>query len=978
MKARIFRIMAALLPLLLSFSVYAQEKVRIYGTVTDEDGLPLPGAAVYVEGTASGITADLQGNYEISVPENSTVVCSLIGMKTVERKCSGAGRLDFVMETESLSLDEVVAIGYGSVKKEEITSSIARVDSDNFLQGNVSNPIQLLQGKVAGLGISRTSGDPKGDVSISLRGISTLAASSDPLVVIDGVAGGSLNSVSPEDIESISVLKDGSAAAIYGTRGTNGVIIINTRRSQEERLSVSYKAYVTIDKMIDETSDYPDAAELRQYKADLSSVDERFALINDFGADTHWVKEITRVPVSQTHYLSFSGGTGRTGYLASLTYNDRNGIYKGSYDEYVLAKISIDHSMFDDRLKLTLNLSDKFDTQGSVPADLYSQALSRNPTIPVYNDDGSYYENSNGANPVSLLREASDINKYNQLMISGKISIEPVKSLILSATASYMGDFNAAEYSTTHKHYSSVMGSTKGQARITNGHGEDKTLELQADWSGMIGRHSIQATVGYSYNQYTHQNSEMYAYDFPIDGFGAWNIGSANSTLDGMSTLSSYKYQTRLIGFYGRVNYNYDNRYLLMVSLRREGSDKFGKNNRWGMFPAVSAGWRIKQEKFMRNADWLSDLKLRAGFGITGTAPSSAYSYIALYNFNSSYMGYDNGEWINAIIPTNNPNDDLKWERKREINVGVDFSFFDSRLSGSIDYYNRFTDDLLYTYNVPTPPNITNNILANVGSMENSGVEVELSGVLVRKKDLSFSVSGNFSYNTNRLVSLSNDMYTMDYLTLGSTGAPMQTYTHRLEDGWAVGTFYGWKVDGLKNSTTWNVIGAENADPSEDHKTIIGNGMPKMFSALQLDFRWKGMDASVSFRGAFGFDILNAYRMKYETLAWLSSYNVPKSAYSKIGDYYNFASAIYSDRYIEKGDYVKLDNVTVGYTFDLSGINNVVRKLRVYATGMNLLTLTGYSGTDPEVPITGLTPGIDPVDKYPHLRSFIFGVSVEF
>lgn len=971
-------ILVTILSLAFIADAVAQNTVQISGKVSDTDGMPLAGAAVFIKDTAVGTSTDENGTYQLSVPDNSVLVCSMIGMQTAEKRCSGSGIIDFVLEIETEYLEEVVAIGYGSVKKEEITSSITRVGSEDFIQGSVSNPLQLLQGKVAGLGISRTSGNPTGDISISLRGISTLAASSDPLIVIDGVAGCSLNSVSPEDIESINVLKDGSAAAIYGTRGTNGVIIINTKKPESGRVSIDYKGYVTIDKMIDETGNYPDASELRRYRAELSSTDERFELINDFGADTDWVKEVTRTPVSQTHYLSIQGGSSRTNYIASLTYNDRNGVFPGSFDEYVSAKINLNHSMFNDRLRIILNMSDKFDTQGFVPNDLYMQALSRNPTIPVYNEDGSWYENSNGANPVGLLKEASDINKYNQLMMSGKIEVEPVKNLILSATVNYLGDFNSREYSTTHKHYSAVMGSTKGQARLTDGHGVDKTLELQADYSKQLGRHSLSATVGYSYNKYEHQNSEMYGYDFPIDGFGAWNIGSANSTLDGTSKLTSYKYQVKLIGFYGRINYNYDNRYLLMVSLRREGSDKFGRNNRWGMFPAVSAGWRIKQEKFMQDVKWLSDLKLRAGYGVTGTAPSAAYQYISLYNFNSSYMGYDNGEWINAIIPTNNPNDDLKWERKQELNIGLDFGFFDGRLSGSVDYYERFTDDLLYTYNVPTPPNITNTILANVGSIRNSGVEVALSGIAIAKKDLTFSISGNFSYNTNELVSLSNSRYTMDYLALGSTGAPMQTYTHRLEAGWAVGNFYGWKINGLKNSTAWNVIGAENADPSEDHKTVIGNGIPKMFSALQFNLQWKGLDATVSFRGAFGFDILNAYRMKYETLAWLSSYNVPKAAYRKIGDYYNFASAIYSDYYIEKGDYVKLDNVTLGYTFDLTKVNNVIRNIRIFFSGMNLLTMTGYSGIDPEVSVTGLTPGVDPVEKYPNLRTYVMGLSFKF
>lgn len=976
---QLYFMLCAVLMLLAGMPASAQKSYGISGKVTDQAGNGIVGASVVVKGTTTGTSTGSDGSYSLNIKDrNATLVCSFIGMKSAETGINGRTEVNFTLEVDAIGLEEVVAIGYGTIRKEEITSSITRVSSDEFLQGSVSNPLQLLQGKVAGLGISKTSGNPSGELSIMLRGISTLAASSAPLIVIDGVAGGALNAISPEDIESIDVLKDGSAAAIYGTRGTNGVIIINTKRPQSGRVTLEYKGYVTIDQMFDETSDYPNATELRSLKSRLAKEDSRFDLINDFKGDTDWVKEITRTPVSQTHYVSLQGGNARTNYLASVTYNDKQGIYKGSFDESLTAKLSINHAMFDDRLKIALNVSNKIVTQGIVPEDLYMQALSRNPTIPVYNADGSYYENSNGANPVGLLKEQSTENKYDQLMMSGRISVEPIKDLTISATGIYMGDFNDYAYSTTRKHYSSTMGSTQGQARLSGGHGEDKTLELQADYSRKFGFHTLQATVGYSYNDYIHQSSEMYAYDFPIDGFGAWNIGSANSTLDGLSKLTSYKYRVKLIGFYGRVNYNFDNKYLFMASLRHEGSDKFGKNNRWGTFPAVSAGWRIAQEKFMRDVHWVSDLKLRVGYGITGTAPSSAYQYIPLYNFSTAYMGYDGGKWVNGIVPSNNANDDLKWERKKELNVGLDFALFGSRFRGSIDFYNRRTDDLLYTYTVPTPPNITNSILANVGSMRNHGVEVMLSGDLISRKDMALSLSGNFSYNKNKLISLSNDRYTMEYLTLGSTGEPMQTYTHRLEDGWAVGNFYGWRVDGLKNSTTWNVVGAENSDPSEDNKAIIGNGMPKMFAALQANYRWKGLDVSVSFRGAFGFDILNAYRMKYETLAWLSSFNVPKSAYQKVGEYYNFAPSIYSDRYIESGDYVKLDNLTIGYTFDLSQRNKVIRSIRVFCTGMNLLTISGYSGLDPEVAIVGLTPGVDPINKYPNLRSYIVGASFNF
>lgn len=949
------------------------QKTTVSGTVCDKYGQPLVGVTVVEENTTNGVTTDRDGKYEITVAgRNSILEFTYLGMKSQKVPVEGKSNMDITLEDDILGMEDVVVIGYGTAKKEEITTSIARVKADDFIKGGVSSPIQLLQGKVAGLGIATTSGDPRGNFSIQLRGLSTLAASSSPLIVIDGIAGGSLNSVSPEDIESIDVLKDGSAAAIYGTRGTNGVILITTKRPKAGNLSFEYHGYAKVDQMIDNEK-YPTADELRKLKQD-----EAFSAINDFGASTDWVKEVTRVPVSQTHYLSVSGGNQKSSYVASVTYDDRQGIYKTSFDKSLTAKISLSHSMFNDRLKVLLNVNDRIDKQGNAPDDLYSKAVLRNPTTPIYNEDGSYYENSNDANPVELLNEYRGINKYNQLTMNGKIIVEPVKGLKLSAMLAYQNDFNEYEWTSTHKAYNAVMGSENGSATLSGGHGDDRTLELQADYGHQWDKHTFSATVGYSYNKYTYQSWNMYAFNFPIDGFGAWNMGSAESTREGLSTLSSNKYERKLIGFYGRVNYNFDNRYLVMASLRYEGSDKFGKNNRWGWFPSISAGWRLNNESWLKDVSWVNELKLRAGYGVTGTEPNAAYQYIALYNFNRSYMSYVDGQWISGIVPSNNPNDNLKWEEKHEGNIGVDFAFLDSRISGSIDGYYRYTKDLLYTYTVPTPPNISNTMLANVGSIVNKGVEIALKFDIFRTKDLEWSIGGNVSYNVNKLLKLSNQQYELEYLTLGWLDH-VQTYSHRLEEGWSIGNFYGWQTVGLKsNGTAWRIKGAENSTAGEDQKTIIGNGMPKMFAALNTTFRYKRLDISVSFHGAFLYQILNQYRMKYETLAWLSSVNVPKSAYEKVGDYHIYAPSTYCDRYIEDGDYFKLDNVVIGYSFNVDSIS-FIRKIRLYVAGKNLATFTKYSGIDPEaVSITGLTPGIDSYVKYPTLRSFTIGLNIVF
>lgn len=942
------------------------------GRVIDTDGLPLPGVSVVEEGTFNGTTTSTDGAWSLAVKDGAILEFSCVGMKTVRQKADPSSPMNVTMQYDIIGLDEVIAIGYGSVKKEELTTAITRVKSDDFIKGGVNSPVQLLQGKVAGLGLSTTSGDPSGDVSISLRGISTLAASTSPLIVIDGIAGGSLNSISAEDIESIDVLKDGSAAAIYGTRGTNGVIIINTKQPQEGRVTMEYHSYIKVDSYYRD-KDYVDAAAYREYAANPA-----FTGLVDGGASTDWIKEVTRTPVSYLHYLSAQGGSKNTTYNVSATYDSRQGIYKTSFDKSLAVKALLTHRMYDDRLRLTFNLSDRVVDHGSAADDLYSKAVLRNPTLPIYNEDGSYFENSNGANPVELLNEYKGENKYNQLSVSGKLSFEPVKNLVFSATAAYQNDFNEYEWTHTHKAYDSTMGSEKGGATLSGGHGDDRTLELQADYSLRLDKHSFSATAGYSYNEYTYQEWRMHAFNFPVDGFGAWNMGSAESTRDGLSTLYSYKWRRALVGFYGRLNYNYGGRYYLMASIRREGSDKFGKNNRWGWFPAVSGSWRMKNESFLEDVSWIDELKLRAGYGVTGTEPASAYQYIARYNFNSSYMSYSDGQWVSGIVPSNNPNDNLKWEEKHEVNLGVDFAFLESRISGSLDAYHRYTKDLLYTYTVPTPPNITSSILANVGAISNKGVELSLNATAIRSKDVNLTFHGTVSYNDNRLEKLSNDLYTLEYLNLGYLNH-VQTYSHRLEEGWRIGNFYGWETVGLKNNgKAWRIKGAENSTAGEAQKTILGNGIPKMFASFSADLSWRRFEASVSFHGAFMYQILNQYRMMYETLAWAASANLPKTAFQKVGDYYNYAPSTYCDRYIEDGDYFKLDNLTLAYNIDTDRIA-FIKGAKAYVSARNILTLTKYSGLDPEaVSITGLTPGIDAYEKYPTLMSFCAGINITF
>lgn len=972
------RIITALCLICLAMAASAQ--TRVSGFVKDSFGTTLPGAGVIVSGTDIGTVTDADGHYEIDVPANSSrLEFSFLGMLTQYIKIGGRSTIDVILEADAIGLQEVVTIGYGTMRKEEITTSITRVKADDFAKGGVTSPLQLLQGKVAGLGMANTSGDPSASPAVSLRGISTLAASSSPLIVIDGIAGGSINSVAPEDIESIDVLKDGSAAAIYGTRGTNGVIIITTKRGVDGSAQIDYEGYVKFDWMLKDRQTLS-AAEWRQKMADpeiAAALKNAKISPQDYGSESDWIGAVTRNPVSHNHYLSARGGAKNTHYVASATYSDKNGIYNNSSDESLSVKFRIDHSMFDGRVKLEFNLNDKMARQGYVADEIYDKASKWNPTFPMYGEDGRYYM-TNSETPICTANEWQGLNKFNQLSLSGKLSVRPLDGLTLSVMGAYQNDYNENEWWGSHNTYAAVFGGEDGYAKLSGGHGDDRTLEMQADYSKSFGDHNMMLTAGYSWNRYIHQQWGMSAYDFPVDGFGVWNIGTANSTLDGLSNLSSYKWERKLIGFYARGNYNYANKYLAMASIRCEGSDKFGANNRWGWFPAVSLGWRISKEDFMSGIDWIDELKLRAGFGITGTEPASAYQYVGLYNFNSSYMSYVDGKWVNGIIPSNNPNPNLKWEEKMETNVGIDYSFLDSRIYGSLDMYYRHTKDLLYTYTVPTPPNISDSMLANVGALENKGIEFSINADVIRTSDWKLSLGGNVSYNANKLISLSNEQYILDYLKLGSL-THVQTYSHRVDPGEPIGNFYGWKQVGLKGGgTSWRIEGAENSAAGEEQKTVIGNGIPKMYAALYASLSWRDLVLSFSFHGAFLYQILNQYRMMYETLAWAQTYNVPRSAYEKIGDFYNCAPSTYCDYYIENGDYCKLDNITLSYTFRFDK-TPYLKFINLYVSGRNLLTFTRYKGIDPEaVDITGLTPGVDRLSKYPTTRALTAGLKISF
>ena len=977
-----------LLLTLLSFSLTALAQQKVTGKVKDSSGEPVIGASVVVKGNNTmGTITDFDGNFMLDVPAKSVLVISYIGYVTQEVPTAGKNSLEIVLKEDTKTLDEVVVIGYGTQRKGDVTSSVASVKADNFVKGAVKDVGQLIQGKVAGLAITNPNGDPTGSTQIRLRGTNTIGgANTAPLVLIDGIPG-ELGTVAPEDVESVDVLKDGSAAAIYGTRGTNGVILITTKQAKGVDINqVEYNGYVS--------------TSLIAKKLDMLNADEFRTLYpdQDHGADTDWIDEISRTPISHVHNLSLMGGNSKTNYIANLNYASRQGIMKKSDFESFQGRVEVTHRMFDDKLKLKFGLFGKKNQMesttsgGSFRGWVYGQATRRNPTDPVRNEDGTWNENVSKfeyENPLALLYEAEGNVKKTQLRYNGNIVYNPIKDLTLSAVFSYIRDNMNRGYGETLNHISALRDGLAGWSSVGAYTKMEKLMELTAQYNKEIGAHKFSVLGGYSYNETDFEELWIDNYGFQDDYFGGWhNIGIGSALKDGKANIGSKKTPTNLIGFFGRATYSFKNRYLLMGALRYEGASQlWGTDNAWGLFPSISVGWRITEEAFMKNQKIFDDLKLRVGYGVTGSQPKDPFLGVAMLKYGS--YAFVNGNWIQTIVPASNPNPDLKWEEKKETNIGLDFVSWGGRLSGSIDYYNRDVDGLIYEYGVPTPPNLYNKTMANGGTMRNRGVEVLVTVVPVQNKDFEWSTTGTFSLNSNKLISLSGSIFKSDYdyFNTGTVEYSGQVAdSHRVQVGESIGNFYGFKVVDVDSEGRWiyedrngELVNYKDFTHAPEDKHVIGNGLPKWYAGWNNTLRYKNFDLNVTMRGAFGFQIINGGRMNYENVKNSRFENRLKSVNDLVFGKHTLSPEVepeFNSYYVEDGDYWKIDNITLGYSFGQVG--KYIKSLRIYGSVLNALTITGYKGIDPEVSTDGLTPGYDTRDRYPSVRSFTFGVNVKF
>lgn len=966
------------------------KKVKVRGVIKDETGEPIIGATVRVKGQSEGTVSDFDGNFTLDVTDDNTLQISYIGYQTQEFAVGKQHHFSIVLEEDKKILNEVVVIGYGTQKKGDITSSVGSVKSEDFTAGAINDAGQLIQGKIAGLSVTNPSGNPVGGTEISLRGNTTiLGASTNPLILIDGVPG-DFNTVAPEDIESIDVLKDGSAAAIYGSRGTNGVVLITTKKSKGNNINeVQYSGYLSLS-TIAKKPDFCDADDYRQQIKD-GLRDAAW----DLGDNINWIDAITRTGLSHVHNISFKGGNAQTNYIFNVNYRNLQGIFKRSDKEEFQGRAEVNHSMFDDKLRFNFQLLGNqtgytaTSDGGSFNTYSWRQALIHNPTEPIKNADGSWHENTgifNYDNPVSRIYECDGEQKISQTRFSSNITLTPIKELTLNALFSYDKINQEGGYYETKKHISNVRDGMNGYASTGGSSTVTKLVELTAQFHKNFGDHTIQALAGYSYQESTYSNQYERNYNFPTDLYSWHNIGVGQALKEGLGTEYSYWLDTNLIGFFGRLNYNYKNRYLLMASVRHEAASQLtGTNKPWGTFPSVSLGWRITEEKFMKNQKVFDDIKLRAGYGVTGSQPSQSFLGVPLLGYGDYYLY--NGQWIRALQPTQNSNDKLKWEEKHEYDIGADFSVLNYRLNVSVDWYYRLIKGLLYDYSVPSPPNLYTTTRANVGEMSNNGLEIMVNAIPVQTKDFKWETTITFSTNSNKLKSLSNDLYqtSSDYFMTGWIEEPIKTESHIVRIGHKVGDIYGFKVVDVDESGKWiyldkngNRVNYDDFTHSFEDKQILGNGVPKWYLGFNNQFRYKNFDLAINMRGAFGFQIMNGMRMFYENRS-RQDWNRLRSAYDKV-----FGKAVlntlcseeFNSYYVENGDYWKIDNITLGYSF--SKINKWIKTLRLYASVNNAITITGYKGIDPEVSTSGLAPSYDNRDSYPHTRAFTFGMNVTF
>lgn len=974
--------------------IMTAQQINISGTVTDSTGEPLIGVSVTVPGTTMGTATDIDGRYGIQADAKAKLKFSYVGHGTVEEAVNGRSVINVRMEEDSEVLNEVVVIGYGTMDKKELTSAISHVSEKDFLSVSSLDPSMMIQGKVPGVSITNTgAGDPNNQASIQIRGVSSRSAGLGPLIVIDGVPGGNLTNINPNDIASFDILKDGAASAIYGTRGSNGVILVTTKKgSKDGNTHTSYSGTFAWDKAKREL----DMMSAQDYRDVRLGWGDRGV---DLGGNVDWLDAVTRTGFTMQHTLTVSGGNERSNYRVSADYRNANGIDLRSNREEYGARASVMHTTKGGLFTINLNVAPRIIYRDNADWGVFCNAIEANPTTPIMDPENPnlYYNFQGqvvGSNPVELqkleknhadtkLLDWDGTVKLNLLPLLAKdgVSNHRLSTQIMFADHQYSNNDSWFRPSTST---SAINGGYDGEASRAYSKERQYVVEWLTNYSTQIAeKHNIKAMAGYSYQYSQYSGFNASNKDFPNDGLGPDNLGSGElAKEEGEVLMGSYKNDAKLISFFGRISYDYEGKYLFTASLRHEGSSKFGKNHKWGDFPAVSAGWRISQESFMQDVEWINDLKIRADYGVTGNQDFG--SYISLNTMSGFGYYFYNGKYFQVWGPSKNVNPDLRWEKGKNWNIGLDFSLFANRFYGSLNYFNRRQQDLLGNYKVSVPPYLFDETFVNVGTMKNTGFEFDLNVNAVNTKDFSYNFNVVGTVMSNKFVDFSNSQYVgQDFYNVCDTGEPYPFYSlQRIEKGKSLGNFYMWKYAGITSDGDWLVYDKDGdiiraSQATDEDRQVVGNGMPKFTMSSSHNFRYKNFDLALFFRGAFGYDIFNIHDFYYGTRNF--SGNVLKKAYGKNFDINPDANPVVSDYFLERGDYFKLDMVTLGYTLPTPKCR-FLDKFRVYGTVKNVFTLTKFSGVDPSTyQVNGLTPGAQGLRTYyPSTRQFIVGVQLDF
>lgn len=782
--------------LLVSSLTFAQSNVS--GTVKDANGEPLIGVSVLEVGTQNGAVTDMYGNYKLNVKPGAKLKISYIGFTPQTVKAGSNSQI--VLQEDNTALNEVVVVGYGTMRRKDVTSSITTVKAEDLNQGVFTDPGQMLQGKVPGLVVSSTA-DPNGSPTITLRGASTLRTGAmSPYYVVDGIPGVDISIVSPEDIESIDVLRDATATAIYGSKAANGVIIITTKKGAEEKTNVSYNGYVAFDNIL-KKYDVCTADDLRQYAKDNNIT------LKDGGANTDWQDEVLRTGISHNHNVNISGGNGSTNYMISADLRKREGVIKMTGFDRFNVRSLVSTKTLKDHLTVSIGANMMYGKHFGVPsgnegASVLDAMNYYSPTNAIKNADGTWTvgSGSKNYNPLALMEENKSETVWKRNQFVGKTALELWKGFVWSVNYSwsnYQSTYSA--YNTRNSQLEGI-GNKNGQATRNTYFGREQTFETYLNYDFKVGKSKWGLMGGYSWEEKKNNDGFGLSVEgYYNDDLGWYNMSYAQTILGVQNSVQSgYLEKVRNISFYGRVNYSFDSRYMLQATIRRDGSSVFGKNNRWGTFPSVSAAWNITEEKFMQNQHIFDNLKLRAGYGISGNAMGfDVYSSYNTYGASGTFV-YD-GKTYRTYGATKNANPDLKWESTGMLNIGLDFAFLKGRLNGTVEVYHKKTKDLIWSYPVSTTQYIYGWIDANVGEMTNKGIEFTLNAVPVRTKNFMWSTTLNLSHNKNTVDKMQNETFHTTNLTQGDpmvAGVSADGWTQRIMEGEPIGTFYTYLSSG--------------------------------------------------------------------------------------------------------------------------------------------------------------------------------------